>query len=319
VTTVDLAPFPAGVHDDMPPDVYHADPAPGGSLSSTGARMLLAPSCPAKYRWYADHGQAAKKEFDLGHAAHSEVLGVGESVVVVDADSWRTKKAKEEAAAARAAGAVPLLAADWQTVLAMADALRAHPIAGPLLAPGSGRPELSLFWPDLEFGVQRRARLDWLRPATPTSRALLVDYKTTDSAAPADCARSMEKWSYHQQLPWYLDGLAACGLACDPAAAEEKYREPAGVQVFQEKTPPHLVTVCEPDADALAAGRDLNRRALDTFARCQASGVWPGYAVGAGSTDDQIVPLSLPRWSAVAHEAARDRGDFDTEADTTQP
>lgn len=300
MTAVDLAPFPAGVHDDMPPDVYHSDPVPGGSLSSTGARKLLAPSCPAKYQWWADNGQAAKKEFDLGHAAHSEVLGVGESVVVVDADSWRTKKAKEEAAAARAAGAVPLLVADWQTVLAMAAALRAHPIAGPLLAPGTGRPELSLFWHDPEFGVQRRARLDWVKGR------IVTDYKTARSAAPEDCAKAMSEHGYAQQGDWYKAAAQALGVVDDDAAF---------MLVFQEKTAPYLVTVCEPDADALAAGRDLNRRALDVFARCQASGVWPGYAVGSGSTDDQIVPLALPRWSAVQHEIARDRGDFDTEAD----
>lgn len=302
--TVDLAQFPAGVHDDMPPDVYHSDPAPGGSLSSTGARMLLAPSCPAKYRWYADHGRPPKKEFDHGHAAHGVVLGVGEPVVVVDADSWRTKAAKEQAAEARTAGAVPLLVADWQTVLAMAAALRAHPIAGPLLAPGTGRPELSLFWHDPEFDVQRRARLDWVKGR------IVVDYKSCRSAAPDDCARSMADYGYGMQGDWYKAAAQALGVVDDDAAF---------MLVFQEKTPPYLVSVCEPDADALAAGRDLNRRALDTFARCQASGVWPGYAVGAGSTDDRIVPLSLPRWSAVQHEIARDRGDFDTEADTVQP
>lgn len=289
------------VIDGMPPDVYHADPTPGGSLSSTGARMLLAPSCPAKYRWWADNGQATKKEFDLGHAAHSQVLGVGEAVVVVDADSWRTKKAQAEAAEARAAGAVPLLTATWQVVLDMADALRRHPIAGPLLAPGTGRPELSLFWHDGEFGVQRRARLDWVKGR------IVVDYKSCRSAAPDDCARSMADYGYGQQGDWYKAAAQALGVVDDDAAF---------MLVFQEKTAPYLVSVCEPDADALAAGRDLNRRALDVFARCQASGVWPGYAVPGGSTDDRIVPLGMPRWSAVQHEIARDRGDFDTEADS---
>lgn len=34
-----------GVYD-LPAEVYHADPVEGGSLSSTGARKLLPPSCP---------------------------------------------------------------------------------------------------------------------------------------------------------------------------------------------------------------------------------------------------------------------------------
>ncbi len=293
------------VVEGMPSDEYHASPA----LSSSGAKLLLPPSCPAKYRWTMDHGQKPKKEFDFGTAAHGEVLGIGDPVEVVDADNWKTKAAQDKAKAARAAGAVPLLAKEWQVVLDMADAIRAHPIAGPLFAPGTGRAELSLFWQDPEFDVQRRARLDWLRPAGPGKRALLVDYKTTNSAEPDECAYNMNKFGYHRQLPFYLDGIAACGLGGD--------LDPAGLVVWQEKTAPYLITVTEPDPDALVAGRDLNRKALDVFAWCQASGRWPGYAVpgGAGTTDDTIVTIGLPRWASVQHETALGRGDFDTAAD----
>ncbi len=294
------------VAEGMPSDEYHASPA----LSSSGAKLLLPPSCPAKYRWVRDHGQAPKKEFDFGHAAHAQVLGIGETVVPVDAPDWRTKAAKEAAAAARAAGAVPLLVKEWQVVQDMAAALRAHPIAGPLFTPGTGRAELSLFWHDDEFDVQRRARLDWLRPAAPGKRALLVDYKSTNSAEPDECAYNMNRFGYHRQLPFYLDGIAACGLGGD--------LDPAGLVVWQEKTAPYLITVTEPDVDALAAGRDLNRKALDVFARCTAAGVWPGYAnpgVAGKTTDDSIVTIGLPRWAAVQHETALGRGDFDTAAD----
>jgi PDDEXK-like domain of unknown function (DUF3799) len=280
----------------MPPADYHA--APG--LSASGAKLLLPPSCPALYRWQADNGRPPKREFEFGTAAHGQVLGVGEPITVVDADSWRTKDAKAQAAEARAAGRTPVLAAEWQVVLDMAAALRRHPIAGPLLDPGTGRAELSLFWHDDEFGIPRRARLDWIKGR------LVGDYKTTDCAAPGECARSMHKFGYGAQGDWYLAAAQACGLVGDDAAF---------LLIFQEKTPPYLVTVAEPDPVALAAGRDRNRRAMDTYARCMASGVWPGYAVGGGSTDDQIVPLALPRWAEVEHENARFNGDYDTEAD----
>ncbi len=289
------------VIEGMPSDEYHASEA----LSSSGAKLLL--SCPAKYRWVRDRVQPAKKEFDFGHAAHAQVLGIGETVVPVDAPDWRTKAAKEAAAGAREAGAVPLLAKDWQVVLDMAQAIRAHPIAGPLFAPGTGRAEVSLFWHDDEFDVQRRARLDWLKGR------VIVDYKSARSAEPEWCAKAMHEYGYHRQLGWYLDGLAACGLADG--------MDPAGLVVWQEKTAPYLITVTEPDPDALAAGRDLNRKALDVFARCTAAGVWPGYAnpnpEHAGkTTDDSIVTIGLPRWAAVQHETALGRGDFDTAADS---
>ncbi|MBO0827768.1 MAG: hypothetical protein J2P24_08300 [Streptosporangiales bacterium] len=43
-----------GVYN-LPAAVYHADPVPGGSLSQSGAKKLLPPSCPALYRYWADH------------------------------------------------------------------------------------------------------------------------------------------------------------------------------------------------------------------------------------------------------------------------
>ncbi|MGW9447058.1 hypothetical protein, partial [Bacillus mobilis] len=44
-----------GVYDGIPEAVYHRDPVPGGSLSSSGARKLLAPSCPALFKYDQEH------------------------------------------------------------------------------------------------------------------------------------------------------------------------------------------------------------------------------------------------------------------------
>ena len=41
------APIEPGIYDKIPDEIYHGD---RNSLSSTGARKLLAPSCPAKVR-----------------------------------------------------------------------------------------------------------------------------------------------------------------------------------------------------------------------------------------------------------------------------
>jgi hypothetical protein len=61
-----------GVYDQVPEHVYHADPIPGGSLSSSGARKLLAPSCPALFKHDQDNPQPHKKTFDIGTAAHKD-------------------------------------------------------------------------------------------------------------------------------------------------------------------------------------------------------------------------------------------------------
>lgn len=297
--TAVVTPAGPGVYEAMPTADYLAHPA----LSASGAKRLLDPSCPALYRWWADHPEPPKAEFDFGHAVHSEVLGVGEPVDVIDAPDWRTKYAKEQRAKAYEAGHVPVLSKDWAAVQAMVAALRRHPIAGPLFEPGTGRAELSMFWHDPDFDIPRRGRVDWLKGR------LVVDFKSCVSAHPAACSKVLWDYGYAMQLDAYLTGVAATGL----------HESPAGLIVFQEKTAPYLIAVCKPDPVALAAGRDRNRKAMDVFARCTAAGRWPGYAnpaVAGASSDDSIIPLGLPRWAEAQHDAALYRGDYDTEADT---
>jgi len=269
-----------GVYD-IPAEDYHADPIPGGSLSSSGARKLLPPSCPALFRHEQDNPPAARKTFDVGHAAHHLVLGSGPELVLVDAERWDTKAIKADVADIRARGAVPLKRAELEKVKAMAAKLREHPAAAALFEPGTGQPEQSLFWEDRPTGVKRRARLDWLRFLSDGGRMIVPDYKSCASAEPAALERAMDTYGYHCQGAWYVDGVRALGLAGDDAAF---------VLVAQEKTPPYLVTVIEPDAMAMRIARARNRDAIELYARCVATGTWPGYS-------DRVELASLPPWT----------------------
>ncbi|RMI47718.1 hypothetical protein EBO15_01340 [Actinomadura harenae] len=277
-----------GVFDDVPADVYHADPVPGGSLSSSEARRLLPPSCPALFRHYKDHPEdrTTTAALDFGQAAHTLVLGDGPELVEVDADSYRTKAAQTQRDAARVAGAVPLLPRELETVRAMAKVLREHPVAAKLLE--RGRPERSLFWADETTGTRCRARLDWQRDSRPGRRVIVPDYKTAVSAEPRAFGRSVLQHGYHVQAAWYLAAIQALGLGGDDSAF---------LFIVQEKTAPYVVTVCELDADALALGQALTRAAIDTYQRCEEDGRWPGYS-------DDIVHISLPPWAADALEDA---------------
>lgn len=269
-----------GVYD-LPSDVYHADPVPGGSLSSTEARLLLPPSCPARYRYTKDNGEEPKREYDFGSVAHKLVLGAGGEVVVVDADNWRTKAAKAERDDAYAAGHVPLLAHEYEQAVEMSTVLAKHPIAAALFRPGTGQPERSLFWRDDPTGVWRRALLDWLPDPVPGRRLIIPDYKTCNSAEPDAVARAVADHRYQVQAAWYLAGAHALGLAGDDAAF---------VFVFQEKTPPYLVEVAELDMTALRIGDAMARRAIDTYCACVAAGRWPGY-------HDDVAVVSLPPYA----------------------
>jgi hypothetical protein len=262
---------------------YHADPVPQGSLSSSGARRLLAPSCPALFRHEQLHGRPPKRTFDLGHAAHKLVLGTGPELRLLEHDNLTTKTARADRDAAYADGAVPLRRADWEAVHAMASAIRQHPIASRLFDPAGGKGEQALFWWDPQARVIRRAMLDWL-PDRGDGRLVVRDYKTTTAADLESIAKSIHTYGYHCQGDWYLEGVKALGL--------HGGIEPAMVFVFQEKTAPYLVTVVELDAVALRIGRARNRRALEIYRECVDTDRWPGHS-------DAIEMVALPTWAEI--------------------
>lgn len=268
-----------GVYDGMPDEVYHGDPVPGGSLSASGAKLLLPPNCPAKFRHERLHGRAPKRDFDLGHVAHKKVLGVGAEIVVVDAANWQTKAAREQRDEAYAEGKVPVLAKEDAEAEAMAAAIRRHPLAAALLDPASGKPEQSAFWVDERTGIWRRARFDFLRANE------IVDLKTCESADEESVRKAIHRYRYHAQSSFYLDAARALDLCPDPAF----------LFIFVEKKAPYLVHVVQVDAEALAAGDALNQRAIDTYAECVKTGHWPGYA-------DGITTISLPPYALRAED-----------------
>lgn len=266
-----------GVYTHISAEDYHRDKA----LSSSGSRKLLPPSCPEKFDHYRRHGRKPTKAFDLGHAAHKYVLGVGEELAVVDAKDWRTKAAKEAAAAARAEGKVPLLTHQHEQVLAMAAKIREHPIAGALFREGTGRAEHSVWWRDEHTGVMCRARFDWLPDIVPGRRMILPEYKTAAKADLEAIPRAMQEYGYHCQGAWYLDALDGTDLGGDQPAAF--------VLVFQEKEAPYCVSVVEPDTQSLRIGGYLNHQARELFAKCEQDNHWPSYS-------EQVERVSLPQW-----------------------
>lgn len=266
-----------GVYD-MPADVYHADPAPGMSLSSSGARRLLA-TCPAKFKYEADHPPKPTKAMELGTAAHKLVLGIGPELARMKHDTYNSGAAKADRDAAYERGAVPLKPPEWDQVHAMAAKIRENKLAAALLG-GEGAPERALFWRDGPTKIWRRAMLDWLPPKGPDGRLYLADYKTSDSAHPDAIARSLINFGYHMQGAWYEDAVRALGLSDDVPY----------FLVVQEKTEPYLVSVVQLTQIAVDAGRHENRKAIRLFHQCLKAGEWPPYV-------DGVAQVGLPGWA----------------------
>jgi hypothetical protein len=275
-----------GIYDGMPEVIYHADPVPGGSLTQSGAKLLLPPSTPAKYDYWVRHPRPTTETFDLGHAAHHMVLGIGPELVDVGFDTWKpTGKGNVTYLNAmieeiRAREAIPLRSQDFDRVMAMAAALRAHPEAAALLDPARGRPEQAIFWTETvhwqdrnrpeemhEAVIWRRCLIDWLPDAPAQGRLIVPDYKTTDTAHQNTWARThVNRWGYHMQDQWITEGLQRLlGV------------EVAVIFILQEKDPPYLVSIAQLPGDAKEVGRARNWAALEIFAECRRTDRWPSY------------------------------------------
>jgi len=268
-----------GVHD-LPESTYLRDPVPGGSLSASGAKLIL--ECPAKFRHRQLAGEQHRDYFDFGKAAHAEVLGAGAPLAVIDAADWRSKDARDQRDEARENGNTPILAKDHAVVKAMAEQIRLHPIASELLNPDKGKPEQTLIWHDL---IWRRSRLDWLPELPESGRLIVPDYKTCADASASGFTRSAASYGYMMQAAWYLDGVRTL-LGADDAAF---------VFIAQEKEAPYVVNVVEMTADFLAIGDWRNEVAVERYMRCMETGIWPGYS-------DEVQRISAPRWLEIEHE-----------------
>lgn len=268
-----------GLYHDLADEDYRAQT---DWLSVSGAKKLLPPSCPAKFK--ASLGvEEHRPQFDQGKAFHAAVLGAGADVVVVDALDWRSKDAREQRDAAYAAGKTPLLIADAAVVESMADAVKNHDTARHLFVGGAA--EVSAFWVDEQTGVPCKARFDYLPDVQEGRRLIVPDLKSAVSADPSEFSRAAARFGYVMQQDWYSDGLRHLGIAADPAF----------LFVVVEKEAPHITVVGQfatPEDVALSAA--ANDKARRLYRDCLAADTWPGYP--------GVTELELPTWHRYALE-----------------
>lgn len=255
---------PAAEIGPIPAAKYHAMP----QLSSSLAKILIVQS--PLHAWTAspslnqNYQSEEKETFDIGSAAHALLLEGQDRMVVIEADDWRTKAAKEARDAARAEGKHPLLARKYQDVMKMRDvAVRAiaecSDLSGLTLA--NGRSEHVIVWD--EKGVACRARIDFLA----NGELVVLDYKSTTDATPRAFSRQIARMGYHYQDEFYSRGVAAVFG-----------KRPKFIFLAQETTAPYACSFhgCAPSLLAIAE-QDVNY-AVRTWAECLAAGRWPGHS-----------------------------------------
>ena len=265
-----------GVYDHIPELAYHHDtllaPHLGHSLSASGAKTLLA--SPARFAYEREHGRPGTAAMDFGTLVHALVLrSHDERIVVSPHETQRTNAAKEFTAQAEAEGRIVVSAKDVRRAIAVAKAVRAHPLAGAILT--DGRPEVSLYWLS-EEGVTCRARIDWLHPKA------IVDLKTVSRYGGSELdtfGRQAASLDYPLSAAHYREGWhALTGEWLD------------FLTITVETEAPHFVQVTRYSEADLAAGSERMRRARQEFAERESSGVWVD--------PPEIHTLPVPAWYA---------------------
>ena len=158
---------------------YHKDPCPTPSLSASTAKQLIYgsplhawtkhPKNPAAEPW------EPKNVMNIGKAVHAAVFG-GASLSIIEADSFRTKAAKEGRDEALADGLIPILEKDVEVINAMAEICRAR--FEDLYGGPEYHSERVAIWKCPRTGGWRRSMLDTSALQAP----IIVDLKTTQGS-----------------------------------------------------------------------------------------------------------------------------------------
>ena len=257
-----------GVHD-IPLTDYINDPAPEPSLNASIAHTLLtqtpAHARMAHPRLSPQQDQEESSRLDLGTIAHGLLLeGDDSRVVVIEADDWRTKAAKDERDAARLEGKLPILVKDFDIVSNMVETAQTTIGQSEVATEFSAAiPEQTLIWQEADIWL--RCRPD---KATPDWR-VVFDYKTcAGTAHPAVWAKtSMVRYGYDLQAAINLRGVKALGLA----------KKTTFVFLVQEMEPPYALSIVSLAPSWITLADDKLRVAMSLWKGCTRKNEWPGY------------------------------------------
>lgn len=266
----------------MPAEFYHADPSPLPSLSQSCAHTLVSKSPLHAWLGHPRFGGASRdatRSMDRGTLVHRLLLHAGAQVIILNADDWRTKAAREQRDAGTAAGFIVCLQKEHDAAV---DAVKhfAHQLVdfGIKL---DGVSEAVVFWTETaDDGTEVPCRLmtdHW----SPT-QGRIFDVKNARTANPQKLDRYMFEFGCDIQAAAYL------------SAFTKLYPERAGRldfwNLFCEFEPPYCLTPVVPASSMLELGERRWRRAINTWARCMKANSWPPYAT-------KPVYIDAPAWA----------------------
>lgn len=229
---------------------------------------------PLVYRHRLLHGYADTPALAMGRVTHTLVFEPQKfdaEYAIWDGGDRRGADWKEFAQAN--AGRTIFKPAEIETAVAMADAVRNHPLVQPYLA--GGLFEHAVQWEDMDTGIACKARPDWIIPST----RILLDLKTAVSADSRRFGSAAARYGYHLQMAMYRNAITY-GLGWAPNKVKI---------VVVEKDAPHEVSIFDVPEDALDAAAEEVADLLRRVQVCRQTNTWPGRYL-----EEQ--PLALPAY-----------------------
>ena len=227
---------------------------------------------PAHYQYRKTHERPDSSAMALGRAIHTAVLEPDRFLVefAYFDGPRRAGKAWEDFAAVNA-GRTILKPDEFQRVLDVRDAVKAHKVARRLLR--RGKPEVTLQWRDPDTRMLLKARPDWIG-----SDGTLLDLKSTRTIEMRTFSRLAVQMHYIEQMSYYRMAMRERGYTVGPVYL-----------LVVEVEGPHDVGVYELEAEALDAGEDVVHGLLQRVKDYHLFKNPPGRCPGAETLD-------IPPW-----------------------
>lgn len=265
----------AGIHLDVPPSDYFADPCVEPSLTQSVAKILIERS-PAHAR--LEHPKLCPPVTDddepekyvaaqaIGNAAHALMIGRGRDIAEGEFDNWMSKAAKDFKKDMTADGKIVILSKHLVRAKELVkQASYQLDAAGHRDAFRVGNGEVVLVWQ--EDGMWFRSMVDWMVDTT-----RLYDLKTSGmSCAPHGLGRMVEAAGWHVQAAFHERGLDI--LDPDNAGRREFHF------IAVENAPPYALVPVLFDEYWMTMGRKKVARAVALWRQCIETDIWPSYPV----------------------------------------
>lgn len=273
-----------GFVENLDEDVYHDL----DHVSSHGIKAVLRSPEHFFHKYVLkNRDDKASKAMELGkkvHAAFLEPKRFNEMKVVMPdfgaMQSSTNRKKRDEWIAVLPSGSIILKQEEVDQILGMAEAIRRHKIAAPILEQIAG--EVSGFWVDEFTQVSCRMRIDGLI----MSKKLIVDYKTAEDASPQAFSSAAARYGYDVQAGHYVMGTENI--------TKERFDY---CFIAQETSEPYSPAVYIPDHYFVEAGMSLAKKGLLKIKECRETNLWPGYS-------EEALNMSLPMWRMMQVESA---------------